>query len=88
MVSDARRAQIKERNRLNKAWVESERLPGIKFRYNSLVRFVGADGVGHDGWVVAVTTCGPEPVYTIECRDGAEDAEVRESALQLIHEPD
>ena len=88
MVSDARRAQIKERNRLNKAWVTSERLPGIKFRYNSVVRFVGADGVGHEGWVVAVTTNETEPVYTIECRDGDEDAEVPESMLQLILEPD
>jgi len=30
----------------------------------------------------------PEPVYTIECRDGTEDAEVAESELRLILEPD
>ena len=88
MVSEARRQQIKERNRLNRAFVSSERLPGIKFIYNSLVSFVDENGVGHDGWIVAVTTGEQEPVYTIECRDGAEDAEVRESVLQLILKPD
>lgn len=51
-------------------------MPGIKFRHNSLVTFVGADGIGHEGWIVGVAPIEPEPVYTVERRDGEEDAEV------------
>lgn len=79
--------EIKERNRLNRSFLAGERIPGIKLRHNSLVSFVGTDGVAHEGWIVAVAPGEPEPVYTIERRDGAEDAEVPESILQLVLDP-
>ena len=79
--------EIKERNRLNNAFLAGERIPGIKFRHNSQVTFVGADGVAHEGWIVGVAPIEPEPVYTVERCDGGEDEEVRESNLELIVDP-
>jgi hypothetical protein len=82
--------EVNERNRLSKlskAYVSGERIPGIRFRHNSLVTFVGTDGVAHEGWIVRVEAIEPEPVYTVERRDGNEDAQLRESNLELIHDP-
>jgi hypothetical protein len=77
----------RNKNRLNKAFLAGERIPGIKFRHNSLVSFVGEDGVRYEGWIVAAALGEPDPIYTVERRDGAEDTEVREANCKLILDP-
>ena len=79
--------EIKERSRLNNAFLAGEKILGIKFRHNSHVAFVGADGIRCDGWIVSVGPIEPKPVYTVERRDGGGDEEVLESKLELILDP-
>ena len=79
--------QNKERLKLNNAYLAGEKIPGIKFRHNSRVAFIGADDVRCEGWIVGVEPLQPEPIYTIECCDGSEDEEVAESKLELILDP-
>lgn len=79
--------EIKERSRLNRAFLGGEKILGIKFRYNSLVAFVNVDGIRSEGWIVGVGPIEPEAIYTIECCDGSADEEVLESKLHLICDP-
>jgi hypothetical protein len=79
--------EIKERSRLNNAFLAGEKILGIKFRHNSQVAFVGEDDIRSEGWIVAVGPIEPEPVYTVECCDGSGDEEVLESKLELILDP-
>jgi hypothetical protein len=79
--------EIKERSRLNNAFLAGEKILGIKFRHNSHVAFVGADGIRCEGWIVSVGPIEPEPVYTVERCDGGGDKEVLESKLELILDP-
>lgn len=78
--------EIKERRKLNDAFLAGEKILGIKFRHNSQVAFFCADGVRGKGWIVGVEPLQPEPIYTIECCDGSEDKEVPESKMELISE--
>ena len=79
--------EIKERSRLNNAFLAGEKILGIKFRHNSQVAFVGADRVRNEGWIVAVGPIEPEPVYTVERCDGGGDEEILESKLEIILDP-
>ena len=79
--------EIKERSRLNKAFLGEEKILGINFRHNSHVAFVGEDGIRSEGWIVGVGPTEPEPVYTVECCDGSGDEDVLESKLELIFDP-
>jgi len=79
--------EIKERSRLNNAFLAGEKILGIKFRHNSHVAFVGEDGVRSEGWIVGVGPIEPEPVYTVERCDAGRDQEVLESKLELILDP-
>lgn len=79
--------EIKQRRMLKNAFLAGERILGIKFRHNSLVAFVSADGIRFEGWIVSVGPIEPEPVYTIERCDGGGDEEVLESHLELILDP-
>ncbi|MCX7006029.1 MAG: hypothetical protein NTY53_02060 [Kiritimatiellaeota bacterium] len=79
--------EIKQRRELNNAFLAGERILGIKFRHNSHVAFVGADGIRREGWIVSVGPIEPETVYTVERCDGGRDEEVLESKLELILDP-
>jgi hypothetical protein len=79
--------EIKQRRKLNSAFLAGERILGIKFRHNSQVAFIGTDGIRCEGWIVGVGPVEPEPVYTIERCDGGGDEEVLESKLELIVDP-
>ena len=79
--------EIKKRRELNNAFLAGDRIHGIKFRHNSRVAFVGADGDRCEGWIVSVGPIDPEPVYTVECCDGNGDEDVLESKLELILDP-
>src|SRR5205809_620713 len=46
--------EIKERSRLNNAFLAGERIFGIKFRHNCHVAFVGEDDIRREGWIVSV----------------------------------
>jgi hypothetical protein len=78
--------EIKKQCSLNNAFLAGEKILGIKFRHNSQVAFVGADG-RCEGWIVSVGPTEPEPVYTVERCDGSGDEEVLESKLELILDP-
>ena len=69
------------------AFLSGEKIAGIKFRHNSSVAFIRADGTRCLGWIVSLTLNGPEPVYTVECGDGSGDVDVLESKLELIAAP-
>ena len=79
--------ESKRRCELNNAFLAGERILGIKFRHNSHVAFVCADGVRCEGWIVSVGPTEPEPVYTVERCDGSGDEDVLESKLELILDP-
>ena len=70
--------QIKERLKLSNAFLEGERILGVKFRHNCHVAFFSADGVRYEGWIVSVEPLQPESIYTVECCDGSGDEEVPE----------
>ena len=76
--------EIKKRRILTDAFLAREKILGIRFRHNSHVAFVGADGSRCEGWIVSVGPFEPEPVYTVERCDGGGDEEVIESKLELI----
>ena len=78
---------IRERRRLNDAFLAGEKILGIKFRHNSHVTFFGADGVRCEGWIVSVEPLKPEPIYTIECCDGSGDEDVPESKIEPKFDP-
>ena len=79
--------EIKRRRDLNNAFLAGEKILGIKFRHNSKVVFVAADGVRREGWIVSVGTTEPEAIYTIDRCDGGGDEEVIESKMELILDP-
>ena len=70
--------------RLNAAWIAGEKIDGLLFPYNCLVEAIMPDGAVKTGWIVAATLDGPEPMYTVEARDGSEDIECPESMLKLL----
>jgi hypothetical protein len=78
---------IRERRKLNDAFLAGEKIPGIKFRHNSHVAFLGADSARFEGWIVSVEPLQPEPLYTVECCDGSGDEDVPESKIVLILDP-
>ncbi|MBI5633026.1 MAG: hypothetical protein HZA15_06060 [Nitrospirae bacterium] len=75
---------LEERKRLSKlsaAWRAGEKIEGFQFRYNTTVIVTLADGTTTTGWIVAASTDGPEPTYTIEAQDGSGDIECFESSI-------
>jgi hypothetical protein len=76
--------EIKERRKLSNAFLSGEKILGIKFRHNSHVAFLGADGVRCEGWIVSVEALQPQPIYTVECCDGSGDEQVPESNIELL----
>jgi len=76
---------LEERKRLaklNADWRAGEKIEGLQFRYNSTVIVTLADGSTTTGWIVAASTGGPEPTYTIEAQDGSGDIECLESTIK------
>lgn len=75
---------LEERKKLVKlsaAWRAGEKIEGLQFRYNTTVIVTLADGTTTTGWIVAASTDGPEPIYTIEAQDGSGDMECLESSI-------
>lgn len=75
---------LEERKRLVKlsaAWRAGEKVEGLQFRYNTTVIVTLADGTTMTGWIVAASTDGPEPTYTIEAQGGSGDLECHESSI-------
>lgn len=68
--------------RLNDAWLAGQQVDGLKFLHNSIVEVTLQDTTVKTGWIIAATTGGPEPVYTVEAQDGSGDIECPESALR------
>ena len=79
--------ELKNQRDLSSAFMSGERIFGVRFRHNSHVRFSTEDGAAAEGWIVAVGPVEPEPIYTIERRDGGGDEEVPESKIELIFDP-
>ena len=69
---------------LNHAWLAGEKINGLQFRRNSVVEVTLPDGTTKTGWIVAASFDGPEPVYTVEARDGSGDIECRKSAVKKV----
>ena len=68
--------------RLNAAWRAGGRIDALRFQYNTLVSVTMPDGKTRDGWIVGASVDGPEPVYTVEAKDGSRDIECPESAIR------
>ena len=79
---------VERRLRWANAYLAGERIAGVKFRHNSLVRFTDQHGDSSEGWTVTVRPSEPEPVYVVERADGAGDEEVSESLIELISDRD
>ena len=77
----------KEHKRINDAFLGGELIFDIKYRHNSEVRVTYDEGNLVIGWIVGVDTNGPEPVYTIEIKGGDPNYEVKESGIELLHDP-
>lgn len=82
-TADDRKRQLE----LSNAYLAGENVLGVKFRHNSHVRFVDADGKKAEGWIVSVGPIEPLPIYTIERSDGQGDEEVVETNVGLISDP-
>lgn len=70
--------------KLNRAWLAGEKMEGLRFQYNSIVEVTLADGTTKAGWIVGASSDGPEPVYTVEARDGSGDIQCPESAVKEV----
>ena len=77
----------KEYKRINDAFLDGELIFGIKYRHNSEVRVTDDKGNKVIGWIVGLDTNGREPIYTIEISGGDPNYEVKESEIELIHDP-
>jgi len=71
---------------LNAAWLAGAKVDGLQFLHNSIAEVTLPDGTTKTGWIVAATVNGPEPVYTLEARDGSGDVECPESVLRRVAE--
>jgi hypothetical protein len=72
--------------RLNSAWLGGEKIDVLKFLHNSMVEATLPDKSTKTGWIVAASTDGPEPIYTVEAQDGSGDIEVPESGLKCLEQ--
>jgi len=72
----------KKHAKLNAAWRAGEKIEGLLFRYNITVQVTLPDGTTMTGWIVAASVDGPEPIYTVEAKDGSGDIECVESAIR------
>lgn len=72
--------------RLNAAWLAGEKIDGLKFLHNSIVEVTLPDATTQTGWIVAASTDGSEPIYTVEAQDGSGDIEGPESALRRVEQ--
>ena len=70
--------------KLNRAWLAGEKISSLQFQYNSIVQVTLPDGTTKTGWIVGASVDGPEPVYTVEARDGSGDIECQESAVKKV----
>lgn len=69
---------------MNAAWLAGEKIDGLKFLHNSIVEVTLRDATIKAGWIVAASTDGPEPIYTVEAQDGSGDIETPEFALRSV----
>jgi hypothetical protein len=68
------------------AWLAGAKVDGLQFLHNSIVEATLPDGTTKTGWIVTAMVSGPEPVYTVEARDGSGDVECPESALRNMEQ--
>jgi hypothetical protein len=68
-------------------WIAGEPIEGVAFPYNACVHVLVGPAAGQQGWLVAVTDLGVDPLYTVELMTGDEDVEVRQSSLRLAPLP-
>ena len=76
----------KEDKKLAATWLSGEAVPGIRFKYNSLVKVRLDDGEKAQGWIVGVDPSRSEPIYTVEIQNGHPCAEIPESAIENVNE--
>jgi hypothetical protein len=73
---------------LNALWLAGEKIDGLRFYHNSLVVVTLPTSVTKNGWIVAASLDGSEPVYTVEAEDGSGDIEYPESAIKSLEMED
>jgi len=77
----------KKQQDLSKAYLAGEKIFDVKYRHNSRVSYLDANGDTIEGWIVGVGPIEPEPIYTIERKDRQSDDEIAESRLTLLLDP-
>lgn len=69
---------------LRQAFLDRERIVGVKFQHNDYVRVIDGPYTGMNGSLVSLEAIESEPIFLVELEEGG-DVEIRQSHLGFIN---